>query len=358
MPQSRPRTPESLHTRLRRIRLDLGLTQHDFGVSILGKDRNSAQQSVASAEKHQRVSAKNEQAIRKNVPKLHLDRWERVQAVLEGADLLSNAFSLEAQSEREVEIPEGDSWCFALQFRNAIMLDRIACHARQAGLEPLRVADGLVLTGPTRTQQRPSLTELLYPSPQKLGLKPGMAILLGDPQNHRAANEILNRFLASPVSKGCNIRISVFHEKPAYIGYPTCLKVLSVKKKTYEPRRWADPTGPAVCYEDFGVIYSALIGPLLHGAAPFPGNPSHLILISGLHRLATGVGVALLEDLDLRQRLLKGYPVFSGDGFRALAYRVVVRADNRLWSQRPAFRWCHSEVRRFEVVGTWREPGA
>lgn len=154
-----------------------------------------------------------------------------------------------------------------------------------------------------------------------------MIILLGDPQNHESAKKLLAQFLDRGGSRSCPIRISVFPEKRSFFGY-----------------------------EDFGVIYSARIAPLLEGANPFPGDPSHWLLIAGLHRLATGVGVALLENLELRKQILKSDAnIFHADRARALAYRVVVRTDNRLWFDTPGFEWSASEVKSFSVLGIWSE---
>ena len=131
------------------------------------------------------------EVVRKDFP----EKEERILAILDGAGTSKEmAFALESQQEEEKDPPEGDAWSFALQFRNALMIDRLACHA-DSGLTSTRLADGLMLTGRKGTNNGQSYNDLLYPGPRRLGLEPGMVILLGDPYRHSAAAEAFRVFM-------------------------------------------------------------------------------------------------------------------------------------------------------------------
>lgn len=153
------------------------------------------------------------------------------------------------------------------------------------------------------------------------------------------------------------VRIGVFETKSANFGYPVSLKQLRVKKTVYHPSRYVDENGMAMCYEDYGVIFSAGTELLIEGPNPFGDQAKQIILICGLHRLATGAGVKLLEDLDFREAVLKkvNFDFPSGNGIGALAYKVVLRTDNRLWSNEPDFRWSHSGVKEFAILAAWSD---
>jgi hypothetical protein len=313
-------------------------------------------------EQKNRVSEDFMPLIREVVRKRFPRKVERIAAILAGADAPDpEIFQLEAQKEREIEAPEGDAWGFAFN-RNATMLDRLACHGLSVGLTPTRMADGLLFTGRKITGNRRSLSEFLYPAPHRVGLESGMVVLLGDPANHPVAEEVLNLFAGYMVSNDWEAKISIFENQKNYIGYPVRMKTLRVKNGvkdgTYTPRRYMDENGMAMCYDDYGIILSAGLGALLKGSNPFGKHASHLILVSGLHRLATLAGILLLEDLDFRKFVLEGkkFNFPSEDSIGVLAYKIVVRTDNRLWSHVPDFRWSNSTVKEFEVLGDWQEP--
>ena len=231
---------------LRRIRKELGLTQQEFA-KILGVP----QQSLSRAERRAVISAHFKELVEGAAERRFPERKERILTIIDGADSLKEtAFALESQQEEEKDSPEGDAWSFALQFRNALMLDRLACHGLEVGLACNRLADGVLFTGRKVTSDGRSLADLLYPCPRRLGLEPGMVILLGDPQRHPAAAEVFPVFMNYMRSNRWEVSMGIFPEKPNYVGYPVCLKYLRVKKTVYHPRRSVDDDGLAMCYED------------------------------------------------------------------------------------------------------------
>jgi hypothetical protein len=76
-----------------------------------------------------------------------------------------------------------------------------------------------------------------------------------------------------------------------------------------------------------------------------------VVFICGLHRAATGVGVMLLEDLDFRERVLKGcqFDFPTGDWIGVLAYRVRLRTDNRALVKSGS-DWGHSRIQDIDVL--------
>ena len=92
--------------------------------------------------------------------------------------------------------------------------------------------------------------------------------------------------------------------------------------------------------------------------SPFGAEAQQIVAICGLHRLATGTGVRLLEDLDFREAVLKdahfNFP--SSRQIGVLAFKVVLRADNRSWRThargdgKTAFRWSPTKALRFEIL--------
>ena len=154
-------------------------------------------------------------------------------------------------------MPEGDAWSFALQFRNAVMLDRLGAHAAAVGLTSFRMADGIRFEGEKRAPVS-SWTDALYPCPKRIGLENGMVVLLGDPGNHPTAAEVFWVFQDFMRDYHCNLRVSIFPEKRNYMGYPTTLKALMIDGKMYQPTRSLQDTPkepPALEYVDYGVIY-------------------------------------------------------------------------------------------------------
>jgi transcriptional regulator with XRE-family HTH domain len=268
-------------------------------------------------------------------------------------------FRLGAQKERLVEMPEADAWSFALQFRNATMLDRLSSHAEAVGLTSFRMADGVRFEGEKR-EQVPSWSDALFPCPHRVGLDGGLVVLLGDPQNHPTAGEVFGVFQGYMRSYRCNVKVSIFPGKQNYVGYPTNLKSLTIDGKVYQPTRCLqpDPTEPpAMQYEDYGVVFSAGRERLVKGAKPFGESSRHVVFICGLHRAATGVGLMLLEDLDFRQRVLAGtqFDFPSGDRIGVLAYRVRLRMDNRSWITSGS-DWRHSRIEAIDVLKDWIQP--
>src|SRR5262245_18512115 len=83
------------------------------------------------------------------------------------------------------------------------------------------------------------------------------------------------------------------------------MKTLRVDGLIHTPKRYVNDSGTAMCYEDFGVILSGGVAALLRGRNPFDQEASQLVLVCGLHRLATLAGVKMVEDLSFREYILK-----------------------------------------------------
>ena len=342
---------------LKKIRQVFSMTQKDFAEEL-----EISQQSLSRAENRSYVTNHFKELVKKLVTNKHPHKKERVLEIINGINTLDEySFDLKVQQQEEVkEPPEGDAWCFALPFRNALMLDRLASTGENIGLSAMRIADGLIFTEPkTATSNRQSKNYSLYPSVQNPGITEGMVVILGDPERHPASAKIFHSFMGCIRDKQWEFQLNFHDNIPGYFGYPTVLKSLRIKKTTYHPRRYVDEKGPAVSYEDYGIIFSAGLKKLLKGGTnPFGEFASHLVLVYGLHRLATSAGVKLLEDLDFRNSILSGINNFdfpSGKNIGVLPYKVVLKADNRLWAKEPNFKWQSSRITEFTpLVTNWK----
>jgi len=282
---------------------------------------------------------------------------DRIRRIVEGIPE-DRSFDLQKQDERSVEMPERDAWCFALQYRNALMLDRLAAHADAVGLKAIRLADGIRFEGEKQAgDPTPSDTDALWPCPRNVGLEPGMVVLLGDPHNHPAAGGAIRMFERAMRDYGCAVRISIQPEKPNFFGYPTTIKWVNTSKGVHFPVRGVNPA-PAMQYTDIGVI---LGGDLRRfDAELFGGQAKHLVVICGLHRAATGFGLALLEDLDFRNRVFREHEVKfefpPNNRMGALVYSVTIRCDNRSWPGMTNSQWAPSRIEKIEILEDWMQP--
>jgi hypothetical protein len=290
------------------------------------------------------------------VPRCTAMTGGRIRRIAEGIPD-DSSFDLQKQRERSVEMPERDAWCFALQYRNALMLDRLAAHADAVGLKAIRLADGIRFEGAKHDPPTPSDTDALWPCPRNLGLKPGMVVLLGDPRNHPAAGGALRMFERAMKDYGCAVRVSIQPEKPNFFGYPTTIKWVNTSKGIHFPVRGVNPA-PALQYTDIGVILSGDLRRF--DAELFGGRARHLVLICGLHRAATGFGLALLEDLDFRSRVFREHRVKfefpSNNQMGALVYSVTIRCDNRSWPGITNSQWAPSKIEKVEILEDWMQP--
>jgi len=286
-------------------------------------------------------------------------KTEQIEAILATCALFNpDAFEMGSQTERTREAPEPDT--YFNWHRNAEMLDRLGCIARNVGLKPHRLADGLLLTGEKTEPSTPSLDTILYPSPSagRNGLGPGQLILLGDPAAHPSAEVIFSLFAGYIAANGWDIRLSVFENQKNNVGYGLVhLKTLRVNGRTHTPGRCVNEAGTAMCFQDFGIILSAGREALLKGPNPFEQDADHILVFMGLHRLSTLAACAVFLDLDLREQVLKGreFSFASGDNVGVLAFKTQVQTDNRLWTHVPGFEWMPSQV-EFEVLGDWQKP--
>jgi hypothetical protein len=199
---------------------------------------------------------------------------------------------------------------------------------------------GLLLTEGESKLGEAGLGDVLFPGSGAFGLKAGTVVLLGSP--YRRANPLLE-VLLKKISVRFDFHIPKSEPKPSfYFGYPTTFVDLRIEGKWYRPNRYIDEHD-AVYYEDYGVLLYAPLAPLVEkGESPFGKAAVRVVLVAGAHRLATGTGMRLLEDLELRRRVFKEENDF--EGFGMLAFRVVVRNGD------------FSTVEELEMIKRWKRP--
>ena len=156
---------------------------------------------------------------------------------------------------------------------------------------------------------------------------------------------------------GCAVSIAIQPEKPNYFGYPTSIKWVRTSKGIHFPVRGVHQAG-AMQYTDVGVILSGDLRRF--DAELFGGRAQHLVVLAGLHRAATGFGLALLEDLDFRQRVFDEHQVRfdfpSENRMGALVFSVTIRCDNRSWPGITNSHWVPSKIERVEILEDWLQP--
>ena len=237
MPAQRKQEP----TPLRQIIELVGWPQKEFA-KALGVDESSlsraAGRSTISADYRKLI----EDFVCQKGDKLGAGVAEQILKILEGVGPFDErVFRVDAQKERLVEMPETDAWSFALQFRNATMLDRLSVHAAAVGLTSFRMADGIRFGGEKR-EPVPSWSDALFPCPRRVGLDSGLVVLLGDPENHPTAAEVFWVFQDYLRTYRCNVRVSIHPGRQNYVGYPSSLKSLTVDGQVYQPTRCLSPT--------------------------------------------------------------------------------------------------------------------
>lgn len=232
---------------------------------------------------------------------------------------------------------EREAWPWALGFRNQCQLDRLHSLADQHGFKCRRISDGIELTQRKKQWSKDPLQKALFPATGHFGMKKsGTIIVLGAAYRHYTAREV---FEVITQRMELDLRIREFSKRPFYFGYQTVLKYLSINGKFYRPSRYANDD--AIYYEDYGVILNSPLKMIVEkGEAPFGKKATRFVLVAGLHRLASGIGMRLIEDSTLRNQIIentgnpvmnKEYDLESDTQMGALIYRVVVRHD-RFWS--------------------------
>lgn len=347
---------------LRRIRRDsLGINQTEFG-ELLGV----SQQVVSEAERRELLPESLEEAIRTRLVPKFPDKREDILELLDSrwrlseGDLYPEVPTEEEKTDWEtlqVDPIEYYARPWALTYRTTSLLDRLEYLAYSAGLRVHRLtkAYGLELTAlgrlsknSDRRRNTSGLEEFQHPGATKFCIPSGTVVLLGAPRRHPVARkvfEILREYL--------DVDIQEFENIPFYFGYATILKAQRVKNDVYHPSRYIDqikgkPRQYGLCYEDYGFILTSPISYIAAaGHNPFNARCERLMLVSGLHRLATGIGIRLLEDRDLRKLAFRGreHNFESDEEVGVTAYRVLLQFDGRpqlkavelldAWSMRP-----------------------
>lgn len=330
---------------LKQIRQDVfGMNQTQFGALL-----DVSQQVLSEAEHKELLPEAIEEAIRTQLLPKYPDKREDVLKLLASRwDLTEADLYPELEEEKtdwetlQVDPIERQARPWTLSYRTTALLDRLESLALSAGLRVRRLteAGGLELTAvgrPSQTQDRKRnashLEELLYPGPAKFCLPPGTVVFLGAPDRHPFVRDTLFPLL----KRYLDVDIQEFKNVPFYFGHATVLKILRVKNDVYHPSRHMAPLETkqrqyGLCYEDFGLILSSPIRLLAAaGHNPFDKRCVRLLHVAGLHRLATGIGVRLLEDRDLRKLAFGGreHNVESEDEMGVTAYRVLLQFDGR-----------------------------
>lgn len=214
---------------------------------------------------------------------------------------------------------EREAFTWALQFRNSALLQELAGHARLSGLGCTVVRDGVVLRQEAE-KRTASGWESLFVQPATFNLKPGTVVLLGGSSRHPHAAPLFWRFSEL---LGRKFGLSEFPDRPAYIGYPTCLKSLVMSGEEWHSNRYMKDG--ALFYEDVAVILHAPLAKLFW-KHPYGKEAQRLIWIASLQRLANGVAVRLLRDREFKDR--QGVPCdFESSVEGVFIFRVIAKND-------------------------------
>jgi transcriptional regulator with XRE-family HTH domain len=331
-------------TELQALRKSLGCaSQQEFAKALGG-----SQQSVSWAEKQDRLSeaylrrlcGKLIRAFPDSSQQIMIRRVLDPTAVTDaGAVGLSRDAILRASRQEPLEQFPGEemepgSLPWAVDFRTRYLMDRLISLSEASGLSVQRLRQphyGLVLRQGGNHSAGPGVDDILFPRPRQFGIREDTVVLLGSPFRHNVATLVLDA-----ISKKLKVTFRFGPDQPPrerrafFFGYPTKFNDLYVNGEPYRPNRYVDDTN-AVCYEDYGLILHWPLGPLVtRGETPFGQEAvgvQRVVLVAGCHRLATGVGTRLLEDMDLRSLVLTG----EGHDFArpgALLYKVLLRSGD------------------------------
>jgi hypothetical protein len=276
-----------------------------------------------------------------------------------------NAARRSPQPEYEFPQIEKEAFPWAVTFRTRFLLERIAYLARSVGLQPERIRQdedeisyGLVLTkGEDKLDKvvSNSFGDILFPCSRVSGFRfqAGDVILLGSPFKHPLVEDLVEIFFAK-FSEILKVRLE-FHvsdEHPLFFGYPTSFVNLYVEDKEYCPQRYVDRQD-AIHYEDYGLILRSPLSALVdEKSTPFKKESSHILIIAGAHRLATGFGVRFfLEDQHLSSLIMK--KPLSPNEPGALLYKVVVRNGGNPQTEEESLLFGNPIVENLEVLEQW-----
>jgi transcriptional regulator with XRE-family HTH domain len=331
-----------------RLRKTRHLTQGELGERL-----GLSQQAISFAEQKLELSAD----LRQRLLEMYPEDRELIQGALEGSASGLSREDLRASRLRQqlpVQEPppaEDEARAWSVNYRSDRLRDRMAHLAALAGFQPQVLKDipyGLFIAPGSGASQTPNrLGDILFPHHGAFGVRSRTVVLFGSPYKHPFTSDLLEcfsrRFLERCAEKfrlrfllDTDLRI---RRRYSYFGYPTLCNDLYIDGKAYRSGRYVTEDD-AVCYEDYGAILHGPIIPLVDRAEnPFPKDAAMVVLVAGNHRLATGAGAGLVENAELRSRILGEEYQFQGWG--ALAYRIVVKSGE------------FSTVEDFSVVRKW-----
>ena len=227
------------------------------------------------------------------------------------------------------------SW--ALSFRNSALLEETARQALESPeIRAVRsVQDGLILCAAeekgarSSRKSREALQGLFpQPRPENFGLHAGAALMLGSARRHVESARLMRAFAQHLKDAGKRCEILQFEDRPSYFGYPSVCKFLrcGLKAKLTHPNRYAESESCMV-YEDAAAIFHAPVHNLYETKKTPFGSASQLILVAALQRLANGIAVRLLTDLEFRKRHAPSHNFEEKNALDVFVFRVRVAND-------------------------------
>jgi hypothetical protein len=263
-------------------------------------------------------------AQRHNDPRLSVkidEARERLRAPLAFGDAAGDANLTSVGKNAwhsEFEPVEREALAWALQFRNYPLLQELAGHARRSGLKCELVRDGLVIKG--RGARSSSEWESAFAEPGDCQLEPGDVVLLGASERHPHGKLLFSRFSELLVMA---YGIREYPDRPAYLGYPTCLKTLY--RGTHEWHSGRYMKGGCLYYEDVAVILHAPMDRLFW-RHPYGTQAKRLVWIASVNRLANGLAVRLIATPAFRERQNIQYD-FQSNQPGAFVFKAIAKND-------------------------------
>jgi hypothetical protein len=320
--------------RLKHIRQDLlNLTLEEMGATLKPKLTGEG---IRQREEKPRVDASCLTGLLKAFP----EHEAEIRLYWEGkAGAVDYQSIKRANSWRQANAPKNEgpfaaeAALWATSFRTRFLLDRLAFVAGQAGLGTSPLPGGLLLCQPTSinaSSGNARNSRVFFPYGGRFGLHAGTALLLAAPDRNPLTGEVVQLVCAK---LRVEIEPRVRLETEFWFGYRTCWRDFRIEQnnqgRVHRPGFRLD-AGGAPCYEDVGlVLYAPLEEIGIRGKEPFGKAASRVIVAMGAHRLATGVALRLLEDLDVREELLQKHPrdFEAKNALGLLCFKVEVRVS-------------------------------
>ena len=329
---------------LKQLRLRLGFENQEKLADAL----RLSQQTISYAERKGELSPKYRERMYRKLIEVFGDSPER--QLIEKA-FANEPFSREKPALTRTEVrqlsgadpmyepplteTDEDAQHWIAGLRDQVLLDRMAHIARCSGLETHFTSKpryGLVLREGTTLPLPTHLDDILFPrSGGDFDLSSGTIVLLGSPLRHGVVGRVLRDLL-----KRLKVRSWFYPDiedrkrRPCFLGYWTAENNLHIDNRPFYSQRFVDRDNTPH-YVDYGLVAHGPLAPIVQGeASPFGDearDSNRIVCVCGAHRFASGAGMRLVEDAELRRHVFDETVQFS-KGRGAVAFKIVVKAGH------------------------------